>query len=462
MLRNIVRSAVVAGLVVHTSSALAQETPAAESQAPVQQDAPQSEAARIEELDQDLRVLRRKLELQAEREAELKKQTAVLTAGEEGFVLSSGDGQNKLRLRGLLQVDGRAFPGDTKLPLTDSFVARRVRPILDATLLGILDVRFTPDFGDSRIVIYDAYAELRPRAWFKLRVGKFKPPVGLERLQSAANTLFLERAFPTALVPNRDVGAQVQSELLNGAVSLTLGVFDGVADGAIGDFDVNESKDVVARVFVRPFKPTSVEPLQNFGIGIAGTDGRQSGTATATNTPSYKSPGQQTVFSYASDVVANGMRQRLAPQLSYGYGPFGFIGEYTVSAQETSRAAEKKRLTHRSWQGTASVVLTGETASTEGVVPRHAVNFEQGHFGAIELVARYQELRLDPATFPTFADPSKAIARARSGGVGANWYLSRNLRAGLDFDRTWFERGAANGADRIPESSLIGRLQASF
>ena len=65
------------------------------------------------------------------------------------------------------------------------------------------------------------------------------------------------------------------------------------------------------------------------------------------------------------------------------------------------------------------------------------------------------------AMITTFADPAKSVSRARSGGVGANWYLNRELRIGLNFDRTWFERIGA-GASRPPESSLIARLQAQF
>ena len=39
-----------------------------------------------------------------------------------------------------------------------------------------------------------------------LTAGKFKVPVGLERLESATDIRFIERGFPTSLVPNRDLG----------------------------------------------------------------------------------------------------------------------------------------------------------------------------------------------------------------------------------------------------------------
>ncbi|MFL5322295.1 MAG: porin, partial [Myxococcaceae bacterium] len=203
-------SAIALGLFAMINAAGAQEADGGTVAAPVSVTDP-----RIDELDQQLRITQRKQELDEEKRAESKKTAATIKAGDEGFSLSSADGDYKLKLKALLQLDGRAYPGDGNLPLTDTFLIRRARPILDFTLFGFVDGRIMPDFGDAKVQIYDAYAEVKPRAWIKLRVGKFKPPVGLERLQGAANTFFNERAFPTALVPNRDVGAQLSSELGN-------------------------------------------------------------------------------------------------------------------------------------------------------------------------------------------------------------------------------------------------------
>ena len=42
--------------------------------------------------------------------------------------------------------------------------------------------------------------------------------------------LFMERALPNALVPNRDVGVQVLGDIKGGLVSYLGGVMNGVAD----------------------------------------------------------------------------------------------------------------------------------------------------------------------------------------------------------------------------------------
>ena len=50
-----------------------------------------------------------------------------------------------------------------------------------------------PDFGNNTVALLDAYADLHPRPWLRLRVGKFKPPIGLERLQTDAYVPLPER-----------------------------------------------------------------------------------------------------------------------------------------------------------------------------------------------------------------------------------------------------------------------------
>jgi len=84
---------------------------------------------------------------------------------------------------------------------------RRARPILDTTVLGIVDFRLVPDFAEGRAQVFDAHVDVRPRPWIKLRAGKFKPPIGLERLQSDPDLPFMERALTSNLSPVRDTGA---------------------------------------------------------------------------------------------------------------------------------------------------------------------------------------------------------------------------------------------------------------
>ena len=46
--------------------------------------------------------------------------------------------------------------------------------------------------------------------------------------------------------------------------------------------------------------------------------------------------------------------------------------------------------------------------------------------------------------------------------MGLNWSLNRNLKQLLDFERTSFKGGAADGEDRTPENAIFIRTQSGF
>jgi phosphate-selective porin OprO and OprP len=108
------------------------------------------------------------------------------------------------------------------------------------------------------------------------------------------------------------------------------------------------------------------------------------------------------------------------------------------------------------------VVLTGERASYDGIVPDHPVHFGRGEWGALEVVARVEQLRADPAAFPVFADPSASATSALAWGAGFNWYLSRNAKISSDYERTVFKGGAPGGGNRQSENAFLERIQVSF
>src|SRR4029077_7261079 len=112
-----------------------------------------------------------------------------------------------------------------------------------------------------------------------IRAGKGKTPFGLERLHSASNLLFFERAAPTLLVPERDIGIQVLGDISGGVVSYLAGVMNGVPDGGSADVDTNESKDLSGRFIVRPFNKIEKSPLKSLYFAISGSTGRQTGAA---------------------------------------------------------------------------------------------------------------------------------------------------------------------------------------
>ena len=170
-----------------------------------------------------------------------------------------------------------------------------------------------PDFGGGQVALLDAYWEGKFDPAFSVRAGKFKPPIGYERIQSATDINFAERGLPTNLAPSRDIGLQVGGEA-TGVFEYQVGIFNGAPDLASADGDLNDSKDLAARVFVQPFKDGA---LRGVGIGLSGSTGVEQGNATATDLAGYRSASQQTFFRYRTDpivpgntVIAEGRRRR--------------------------------------------------------------------------------------------------------------------------------------------------------
>ena len=233
-----------------------------------------------------------------------------------------------------------------------------------------LDFRIVPDFGQGQALLFDAYVDIRPWRFVALRVGKFKSPFGLERLQNDAFLTFAERGLPSDLVPDRDIGASLHGDVANGAFLWELGLFDGALDNnsANQDGDTNDGKDVVVRVFGHPLRPLRRAWLHNLGVGAAASYGKQHGTASLPGVGPYKTTGQNTFFAYYFDstalkptVIAISNHYRFSPQLYWYLGPFGLLAEYVYDAVTVTNslagAPPRTTLVHQAWQVEVSGVV---------------------------------------------------------------------------------------------------------
>lgn len=421
--------------------------------------------ASLADLDQRLRVLERRLELQAEDQAAKAARDPVVALSTKGLSIKSPDGVD-LRLRGVVQADGRFFVGDEANRQNDGFFFRRIRPSFEGSWGPLVGFRLTPEFAGDSATIVDAYVDLKfdPRA--TVRIGKVKGPVGLERLQSANAIALAERAFPTELAPNRDLGVQLQGEFAGSGLSYVAGVYNGAPDGRdASTTNADNEFEFAGRVFWEPFRDDA-NALSGLGIGLAGSTGETRGTGNAF-LPRYRTPGQVQFFGYGSNVAANGRRQRLSPQAWYYTGPVGLLAEYITSEQEVRvvsgpNIGRTDALRHRAWQLTGSWVLTGEDASYRGIAqPNRPFASGADGWGALELVARVGALDVDDDAFPVFANLATSASEARAWSVGLNWVLTRNLKLVANYSTTTFERGAATG-DREDERVVTTRAQFAF
>ena len=474
-----------------------------------------------DELDQRIKILERQLEIQKE-EAETKAKDATSTKlDEKGLALKKGDFEFKLR--GLVQADFRAFLDDRDDSVSstaggnavlsqsrgtsDGFLFRRIRPSIEASFGKLVALRITPEFagaGDAEAAsLVDAYVDLKFSPAATVRAGKVKGPVSLERLQSGGAITFVERGFPSELAPNRDLGVQLQGDVLGAKLNYTIGVYDGTPDGRNANTNGDNRFEYAARLFAEPFKDDA-NALSGLGFGIAGSVGTKDqvvtdtlGAETASNQgradhfnnyaaqgnavlPRYRSTGQNTIFNYQSadlgtpaptegnptpvpnsalartGVYADGDHVRIAPQAYWYWNSIGLLGEYISSEQEVGQNNVSAEFEHKAWQLAASYVLTGEDASFRGVQkPINAFTIGGPGWGAFEIAARYGELDIDDDVFTTtapnlngvagtaaFANPATAVSEAKNWTAGVNWYLNSNAKLVLNYSQTEFEGGA--------------------
>src|SRR5712671_1726427 len=224
--------AVIAGLLSSDSMLRADEPPtAAEIRALRQQ---------IEELERKVKALEERNESKPKPVEPSEKQAPTISMTEQGFagfVLNSPEKDFTFRLRGYVQADARFYIGDN-IPINDTFLVRRMRPVIEGTVFQDYDYRIMLDVASrasitagNNSLLQDAVVNAHYWPQFQVQLGKFKPAIGYEHLQSDANLLLLERDYPSELVPNREVGIEFHGEILGGRLIYALGAFNGVFDG---------------------------------------------------------------------------------------------------------------------------------------------------------------------------------------------------------------------------------------
>lgn len=414
-------------------------------------------------------------ERQAALEARLDAMVPAKTAADfgRGGLRIVSPGGYELRFRPVVQTEAHVFFNDDKAPRDNEIVLRRIRLPFEGRLPAGVAFKIQPDFSGGKVTLLDGYVDVMPLPWLGVRAGKYKVPIGLERLLSAPTLMFTEPGAVTSLLPNRDVGAQVQGTFGKGELTYALGVFNGAPDGGSADGDTNDEKDVVARVFSEPFAGSDLAAVKGLGLGVGASQGNQRGAfydkakiAPEPALPSIKSAGGTKFFSYrssadtyANTALADGANRRIVPQAYWYYGPLGLVTEYARTQQNVKRGGASDTVGVQAWTATLGFVLTGEKATPKGVEPEHPLG--EGA-GAWQVVGRAGGVVGDADAFPTYADPLKSARAARSWGAALNWYATANLRATAAFEKTKFELPGA-GAPKVPDENFgTARLQVSF
>jgi phosphate-selective porin OprO and OprP len=419
----------------------------------------------IQSLDQEVRELKHQQHEDQQATTQTLKSQSHLSVGADGINFASANSNFTAGLHAVVQVDSRTFFENGATPGIDGFLLRRARIIFQGTVYHNFDYFFQPEFAGNSPQILDAFLNYRNRQELQLQAGKFKPPVGLENLQSDTVLYFNERSLASDLAPYRSVGAELHGDIDKGLLGYQIGIFNGLPDLNTSTINTNFDNNMAfaGRVFTQPFIHTSLTPLQGLGVGVSGSY-EQDQASSAGLTPGYTTDGQEKFFVYTNGVVANGAHWRVSPQAYYCWGPLSLMGEYIISDQEVSKGAVSADVHNTAWEVSGGWVLTGESSSYNyGVIPRHPFDPLNGGWGAWQVVGRFAQLNVDHDAFPNFANPATSATGASAWSAGLNWYLNRNLRANVSFSHTWFTGNAsANPVTVKDENVLFTRMQLAF
>jgi phosphate-selective porin OprO and OprP len=381
----------------------------------------------------------------------------VTTGFDNGFFIQTPDGATRLTFGFVAQTDGR-FSIDDPLPITNTFTIRKIRPTFTGRLTKYFEFKIMPDFGNGTTIIQDAYFDTRLSNAFRVRIGKDKTPVGYELLIGDASLYFPERALASSLVPNRDIGAQVQGDLAGGKFTYAAGLFNGIPDGTSSstEIDPNNDKDFAARVVVQPFRRVqNPGPANGLGFHLGTSIGNQTGPL-----PSFRTSVTQTYFSYASGVTASGRRTRVSPAVFYFFKSFGAFGEYMLSKQDIGRPGVVHEVANHAMEATVAYFLTGEPASTGLPRPKRVFDPSAGGWGAVQVLARFSHLEVDGDAFVYELTAPGSSRRADQWTAAVNWYPNQFIKWYATFERTTFDRAMAGA--RPVENVILFRAQLAF
>lgn len=334
-----------------------------------------------------------------------------------GLVITPDDKSYRLRLGGRLHFDSVRFNDDsTRFQDEDGF--RRLRLYLSGRLGK--DWRFMADrdFGGSSPGWKSVWVSYSGIKHLTLKAGQMTAPFGLEELTGSNDTLFLERALPSALAPGLLVGAQGSHAWTHGSV--TLGYYGNALDAEFGK-SAATGRSVVGRATWAPLH--SSRHTLHLGMAYETRD-IDAGSAFRISASPETGLTRATLLNTSNLINARRMTRRGA-EAAWALGPMTLQAEYLRTDLRRDGFADSN---FNGWYVQAAYVLTGEYRTYSVSRGRFGDIRPKHKAGAVEIALRRSALDLESG-FVTGG-------RGWNDSIGVNWYLGRNFRLMADYTRS--------------------------
>lgn len=362
-----------------------------------------------------------------------------------------------------IQVDGAIY-NENKNEMSNGIILRRATFALKAVIWRDWQAEFDMDFAED--VDTDPQTDWRdmwiqytaPKLDLSLRVGNFKEPFGMERLNSSRLLTFLERSAVSNAIPlGRRIGISARYWTDFGQV--TAAVMGHELGTRVDKGQQDEGYSTNLRL--------SVAPINNFGnnfhVGLAGSYKIPDVTSELRlNTIEISARTETYVFNpkflHTGDISDVNYYTRYGAELMYINGPFYFQSEFMGSSIYRWYANPTVNL-----QGgyiLAAWMLTGETRYyyvDEGEVG--PIEKPINTWGALELAARYSITNLNDMDTDIHGGQSNQLM------LGLNYYPNVNIKLQFNYsyvnlDQFATRKGNLYGDD--DHSFIQMRVQASL
>ena len=370
--------------------------------------------------------MRRSLVCANHRHAAAAAAVAVVVAASAGTPAHAAD--DAFSASGYIHYDVRDFSDTVGTP-GESSELRRVRPIFQYKS-SRWSARLMPDLMRDRNQVLDAYIDFTAEGPWNLRIGRFKSPLSLNRLQSANALALMENSVVAAMTPNRDNGLLLGFDTSGEAHwRLEVGAFDGAADDEVKG-SVDGGVEWTARVLRS--QPLDYGTLR---FGVAGSGGERHGEVGDARLSRQRTAGRATWFRYAAPAYSDGGTGRVTAFADYHGGPWFAQAEAIRSSETVRLETTRAELVHRGWELQASRVLTGEDRGENGVTPGNLRVPGLDIPVAVELGLRVGEVRMDDDAFRLgLADPAGSGEDLRAAGVSLGLWFPRQWRLLIDYE----------------------------